>query len=156
MKKLEIFLIIGAAIGLLLALFDTPLDSLIVSVFFITLSFLYFCLGFALFNNIPLRKIFIPDSYKGLGIWRILIAIGTGLAFSVLMIGIMCSILNYPMAKTFLAIGIVLAMINIILAVIKNVQGKDHFYKNIILRSFVFLFIAAICLLLPGYIFNAS
>ena len=148
-------LIIGATIGLLMALFNTPFDSLIVSVCFITLSCLYFCFGFALFNNIPFRKIFVPDSYKGLDFWRILIAIGTGLAFSVLTIGIMCSVLSYPMAKTFLAVGIVLAVIIIILALIKNAQRKDNFYRNVILRSFVFMIIAIIFLLLPGHIINA-
>ena len=104
MKKFEMILIIGAIIGLLLALFNTPLDSLIVSVFLITLSCLYFTLGFALFNNIPLRKIFNADSYKGLGYWQILIAIGTGIAMSILTIGFMFSILSYPMAKTLLTV----------------------------------------------------
>ncbi len=80
MKKFEILLIAGAIIGLLLVLFNTPLDSLIVSVFFITLSCLYYILGFALFNNIPLRRIFDADSYKGVGTWKILIAIGTGIS----------------------------------------------------------------------------
>jgi putative Mn2+ efflux pump MntP len=155
MKKIEFILIIGAIVGLLLALFNIPLDSLIVSVFFITLGCLYFYLGFALLNNIPLRKIFKADSYKGLGIWRILIAIGTGLALSMLTIGFMCSILSYPMAKTFLAVGIVLTAIIIILAMIKNAKGKDQFYRNIILRSFVFLIIAVIFLLLHGHITSA-
>jgi hypothetical protein len=149
MKKLEIILITGAIIGLLLMLFNTPLDSLIASVFFITLSCLYYFLGFALFNNIPARKIFKADSYKGIGTWRILIAIGTGIALSILTIGIMCSALNYPMAGTFLVVGIVLV------ALIKNGQEKDQFYRNIILRSFVFLIISVIFLLLPGNIFNA-
>ena len=155
MKKLEMILITGAIISLLMALFNTPLDSLVGSVFFITLSCLYFCLGFALFNNIPFRKIFIPDSYKGLGSWKILIAIGTGLVLSVLTIGIMCSVLSYPMAKTFLAVGIAFVVIIIILALIKNAQDKDNFYRNVILRGFVFLIISVIFLVLPGHIFNA-
>ena len=155
MKKLEIILIIGAIIGLLLALFNTPLDSLIVSVFFITLSCLYFCLGFALFNNIALRKIFEADSYKGIGTWRILIAIGAGLALSILTIGFMFAILSYPLAKTLLVVGIVLAAIIITLALVKNAQEKNQFYRNIILRSFVFAIIAVIFLLLPGHLFNA-
>ena len=155
MKRLELILLTGTILSLILAFLNTPLDSLIGSVFFITLSCLYFCLGFALFNNIPFRKIFIPDSYKGIGSSRILIAIGTGLAFSVLTIGIMCSVLSYPMAKTFLAVGIALAVIIIILALIKNAQEKDNFYRNIILRSFIFIIIAIIFLLLPGHVFNA-
>jgi uncharacterized membrane protein len=154
MKKLEIILNTGAIIGLLLVLFNTPLDSLIASVFFITLSCLYYILGFALFNNIPLRKIFKADSYKGIGTWRILIAIGTGIALSILTIGIMCSALNYPMAVTFLVVGIVLTAIIITLALIRNAQEKNQFYRNITLRSFVFVIIAVIFLLLPGHLFR--
>ena len=155
MKKFEIILLIGAIIGFLLVLFKIPLDSLIVSVFFITLSCLYFCLGFALLNNIPLRKIFEADSYKGIGTWRILIAIGTGIVLSILTIGFMFTILSYPVAKTLLVVGIVLAAIIVILALIKNAQDKNQFYRNIILRSFVFMIIAVIFLLLQGHLFKA-
>ena len=149
-------LIIGAIIGLLLALFNIPLDSVIVSVFFMTLGCLYFYLGFALFNGIRLRDIFKADSYKGIGTWKILTAIGTGITLSILTIGFMFFILNYPMAETFLVVGISLAAIIIILALIKNAKEKDQFYRNIILRCFVFLIIAVVFLLLPGHIFNAS
>jgi uncharacterized membrane protein len=121
-----------------------------------TLGCLYFYFGFALFNSIRLRNIFKADSYKGIGTWKILTAIGTGITLSILTIGIMFFILNYPMAQTFLVVGIVLAAIIIILALIKNAMGKDQFYRNIILRSFVFLIIAVVFLLLPGHIFNAS
>jgi len=154
MKKLEMILIIGAIIGLLLVVLEIPLDSLIVSVFFITLSCLYFCLGFALFNNIALRKIFEADSYKGIGTWRILIAIGAGLALSILTIGFMFAILSYPLAKTLLVVGIVLAAIIITLALIINAQEKNQFYSNIILRSSAFVIIAVIFLLLPGHLFE--
>jgi len=148
-------LISGAILGILMALLNIPLDSLIVSVFFITLGCLYFYLGFALLNNIPLRKIFKADSYKSIGPWKILIAIGTGLTLSILTIGFMFSVLNYPMAKTFLVVGIVLVAIIIILAMIKNSQEKDQFYRNIILRSIIFLIVAVLFLLLPGNIFIA-
>jgi putative Mn2+ efflux pump MntP len=154
MKKFEIILIIGAIISLLLALFNIPFDSLIVSVFFITLGCLYFYLGFALFNGIRLRNIFKADSYKGLGTWRILTAIGTGIALSILTIGFMFFILSYPMAETFLIVGTVLAVIMIIMAMIKNALGKNLFYRNIILRCLIFLIIAVVFLLLPGHLFE--
>jgi 4-hydroxybenzoate polyprenyltransferase len=154
MKKFEMILIIGAIIVLLLVVLEIPLDSLIVSVFFITLSCLYFCLGFALFNDIRLRDIFNADSYKGIGTLRILIAIGTGIALSILTIGFMFSILSYPMAKTLLVVGIVLMAIIITLALIRNAQEKNQFYRNITLRCLVFLIIAVILLLLPGHLFE--
>jgi hypothetical protein len=155
MRKMEFFLIIGAIIGLLMALFNIPLDSLIVSVFFVTLGCFYFYFGFALFNGIRFRNIFKADSYNGIGAWRILTAIGTGLALSVLVIGFMFSVLSYPMAETLLVVGIVLIAIMVILALIKNAQEKDKFYRTIIFRNLVFLIIAVVFLLLPPHIFSA-
>ncbi len=64
----------------------------------------------------------------------------------------MFSILSYPMAKTLLVVGIVLAAIIITLALIKNAQEKNQFYRNIILRSFLFVIIAVIFLLLQGHL----
>jgi hypothetical protein len=48
MKKLELILIAGAVTGLLLALFNVPNYTIILSVFFLVLSLLYFYLGFAI------------------------------------------------------------------------------------------------------------
>ncbi len=154
MKKLEMILIAGAVVGLLMSLFDLSLTSLVVSLFFVSLGLLYFYLGFALFNLIGFRNIFKADSYKGLGPWRIAIAIGTGIALSNLTIGFMYSILIFPMAETLLTFGIVLAGIMIILALIKNARDKSPFYRNIILRCLVFLIIAVIFFLIPGHIFE--
>jgi len=154
MKKIEMILIFGAIIGLLLALFGVPLNSLIVSVFFVALGLLYFYLGFALFNDIQLRRIFNAESYKGLGTWRILIAVGTGLALSMLTIGFMFTILSYPMANTFLISGIILTTIMIFLTAFKNSQEKNQFYKNIIFRCVAFIVIAVIFLLMPEQIFE--
>lgn len=153
MKKLELILIIGAIIGLLLALLDVPYSSVIVSIFYLALGLLYFYLGFAMFNDIPLRKIFEAESYRGLGTWRILIAAATGFTLSIFTIGFMFTILNYPMAHTFLTFGIVLGVIITILSVVKNAQEKSQFYRNIIIRCIVFIVIAVVFLLLPEDIF---
>lgn len=147
-------LILGAIIGLLMVFFNIPLGSLIAAVFFITLGCLYFYLGFALLNNIPFGYVFKADSYKGLGPERIIIAIGTGIAISILTIGIMFFLLNYPMARTMLDVGIVFVIIIIISVIIKNAQRKNLFYRNIILRCMIFLTIAVIFLLLPGHLFE--
>ncbi len=154
MKKLEILLIIGAVIGLIMALLNVPLHSLILSVFFIGLSFLYFYLGFALFNGIRARDIFKAGSYEGLGPWRIATAIGTGIALSILTIGFMFAILSYHMATTMLIVGTVATAIVIILALVRNAIDKNQFYRNIILRCLVFLIITIILLLIPGHISN--
>jgi len=154
MKKLEFILIAGAVVGLLMSLFDVPLNSLIVSLSFMTLALIYFYLGFALFNNVRLRDIFKAESFKGLGPWRIAIAIGTGVALSTLTVAFMFSILGYPMAETILIYGIVLAILMIILALIKNAREKNPFYRNIIVRCLIFLIIAVVFLLLPADLFG--
>jgi putative Mn2+ efflux pump MntP len=133
-----------------MSLFDVPQNSLIVALFFLPLSLLYFYLGFALFNGIRLRDIFKADFYKDIGVWRIAIAIGTGIALSNLTIGFMFSILSYPLAETMLIFGIALAVIMIILALIKNAREKHQFYKNIAVRCAIFIIIGVIFLLVHG------
>jgi putative Mn2+ efflux pump MntP len=154
MIKLETILIIGAVVGLLMSLFDVPLNSLIVSMFFIALGLLYFYLGFALFNDIRFRNILKAESYKGVGPWRIAIAIGTGIALSDLTVGFMLTLNKYPMAKSFLSMGLVLTVIMIILSLIKNTRDKNPFYRNIIIRCIVFVVIAVAFLLIPGNLFE--
>lgn len=147
-------LIAGAVVGLLMTLFDIPLNTLIVSLFFLVLALLYIYLGFALFNNVGFRNIFKAESFKGLGPWRIALAIGTGVALSTLTVGFMFSILGYPMADTILIYGIVLAVIMIILALIIYGRDNNTFYRNIILRCVIFLIIAVVFLLLPADLFG--
>ncbi len=76
------------------------------------------------------------------------------MALSELTIGFMFTILNYPMAKSLIVFGIVLAVIVIILALIRNTKENNQFYRNIILRCLVFLIIAVVFLLIPGQIFE--
>lgn len=156
MKKLELILIAGAGLGLLMALFNVPTYTIVISVFFLVLSLLYFYLGFALFNGIHLRKIFTADSYMGLGSWRIGVAIGTGIAISQITIGIMSTVLDYPMAKTLIQVGLVFTAVMLLVASMRSAKEKHQFYRNIILRCAVFIIIAIIFLLLPGHMFQAS
>jgi len=156
MKKLELIIIVGAAVGLLLALLNVPYHSVIVTFLFMALSFLYFYLGFALFNGIHLRKIFKAESYKGIGPWRIAIAIGTGIALSDLTVGFMLAINDYPMASSFLTFGLVFTSVMLLLTAVRNTKEKNQFYRSIILRCAVFIIIAIIFLLLSGHLFPST
>lgn len=156
MKKIEQIFIAGSVVGLLMSLFDIPLYSLIVSLSFMTLALIYFYLGFALFNNIRFRNILKAESYKGLGPWRISVAIGTGIALSDLTVGFMFTILDYPMARSLLTFGLVLTAIMLLLASVRNAKEKDRFYRNIILRCAVFIVIGSVFMLLPENLFLRS
>ena len=156
MKKLELILIAGAVTGLLLALLNVPTYTIIVSVFFLVLSLLYFYLGFALFNGIHIRKIFTAESYTGLGPWRIGVAIGTGIAISQITIGIMSTVLDYPMAKTLIQVGLVFTSVMLFVASIRSAREKHRLYRNIIPRCAVFIIIAILFLLLPEKLFQTA
>lgn len=148
MKKLEIFLITGAIIGLLLALFKVPYHPVIVSVFMLPLGVLYLYLGFALFNDIPFNKIFKSESYQRIGKWRIALAIGAGLGLSQLTTGFMFALNDYPMTRSLLNYGLVLTALILLLALIRNIKEKHKFYANIALRCAVFIIIGTIFLLI--------
>lgn len=147
MKKLEVILIAGAIVGLLLALLNVPYHSVAVSLFLVALGTLYLYLGFALFNDIPFSKIFKSESYRGIGPWRIAIAIGTGLGLSQLTVGFMLAVGNYPMTRSFLSFGLVLTALMLLLALIRNRKEKHQFYRNIALRCAIFIIIGTVFLL---------
>lgn len=148
MKKLEFILIAGALIGLLLSLIKVPYHSVFVSVFLLTLGTLYLYLGFALFNDIPMSKIFNSESYKGLGKWRLGIAIGTGIGLSQITIGFLFAINKYPMTRSFLSFGLIITALMLLLALIRNRCEKHSFYMIISLRCAVFIIMGAIVMLL--------
>lgn len=148
MKKLELILIAGALVGLLMAIFSIPLHSVFTSVFLLTLSTIYLYLGFALFNVIPLSKIFKTESYKGLGKWWLGIALGTGIGLSQLTIGFLFAVNNYPMTRSFLSFGLVITALMLLLALIRNRSEKQRFYRIIALRCAAFIIMGAIVLLL--------
>lgn len=117
---------------------------------FLVLGLLYFYLGFALFNDIPFRKILVAESYKGIGVWRLATAIGAGFALSTLSVGFMFTILSYPMARTLLTYGSGLVVIILILALVMNIRKKNNFYRSILLRCLAGGILALALLLSPG------
>lgn len=148
MKKLELILIAGALIGLVLGLLNVPYHSVITSLFLLALSTIYLYLGFALFNEIPFGKIFKPESYNGLGKWRLGIAVGTGIGLSQITIGFLFAVNKYPMTRAFLSFGLVITALMLLLALIRNRSEKHRFYMIISLRCAAFIIMGAIVLLL--------
>jgi hypothetical protein len=148
MRKLELILITGALIGLLMAILNVPFHSVIASVFLLALGTIYLYLGFALFNEIQLGKIFKSESYIGLGKWRLGIAIGTGIGLSQLTIGFLFAVNKYPMTGSFLSFGLVITASMLLLTLIRNRMEKQRFYMIISLRCAAFIIVGAIVLLL--------
>jgi hypothetical protein len=145
MKKTELVLIGIAILALIMKMFHLPASGILTVLSLSSLSVIYMYLGFALFNNIRFRKIFKKETYKEISTKRIIGGIGTGLALSVSLIGILFKFQSWPGASANLIMGIVTLSIVAIISLIKMKKSEDDYYSNILKRIAIF---GAICIFL--------
>ena len=134
MKKTELFLASLALIALVLKLAHLPGSNFILVISLSCLAMLYFYLGFALFNQIPFRKIVKKESYQGVGTWRIIGAIGAGIAFSQTLVGILFKLLHWQGALLLLQVGLISIALLAIIGFIRYAKSKAAFYSNLFTR----------------------
>ncbi len=149
MKKGEIILATISIISLGLNLLLIPGGGFLTVLTLSTLSMVYFYFGFALFNDIRLRKIFKKDSYKDISSLRILGAVGAGLALSMTTIGLMFKFQSWPGADLNLIAGLVGLVIVTIIGVIKYSKSKSDYYTRILKRVAIFGGLGLITFLTP-------
>ena len=84
--------------------------------------------------------------------WLIACAVFFGLSFSVLPIGVLFSIMNWPFGREMASIGAISALINPFFIIIPVVcffvfkyEGNEHYFKTIGLRILFALGLAATC-----------
>jgi hypothetical protein len=105
MKKTEIILIPICLLLLVLALLDVPGMGPLMALFYPILSILYFWFGFALFNSIPVKRIFKRKSYTDIPSRNIVIATLMGMFISFIPIGILFKLQFWPGTSLFLKVG---------------------------------------------------
>lgn len=134
MKKLEKIFGILFVVGVLMKLFLFPGAELILIMSLLLLSLLYYPLGFLFFNEIPLKKVFKKEAYRGLNAWRIIGSIGVGIGLSTIIIGILFKLQYWPNADDNLQTGLIFIGVIIMIAVIRFIKNRDVFYKRIFFR----------------------
>ena len=120
MKRFEKILILIATIGLIFRLLNVPLSGLLLFISMLLISSLYFYLGFAFFNNIPLRNAFKSEYYKEIKSIQVVLSVGFGWGLSTLTIGILFSLQNYPMQGLFINVGVFITALLLLLNLIVN------------------------------------
>ena len=90
--------------------------------------------GFALFNSIPLKKIFRKESYQSLSPAKIIGTVVLGLSLSEIVIGILFKVQDYEGSAIQLISGLFFLTIILIISVIRYRKNKSGFYKNIFKR----------------------
>ena len=125
MKKAESIFSVFILLGIILKLFDVPGNSIILILSFSSLAVIYFNFGFLFFNDIRLRDIFKRESYKKVTAKRTVGAIATGIALSLILIGILFKTL------------------------VLRKDRKSRFYKKIYTRTLIIGLFGIIAYLIP-------
>ncbi len=150
MKKAELISGAVALIAIVLNSLLIPLSDVLLVLSFTLLAVIYGYLSFALFNNIPLRRIFKKSSYKGISTMRIVGAILTGLALSSTLVGILFTLMSFPGAFPNLILGTVGLTVALIIGLVKYSKSKSAYYTNIFKRIAVCGGVAVLLLVLPS------
>ncbi len=149
MKKTEIILLLLFLIALILESFHVQGSNILLFVSLLLISFLYFYLGFALFNNIRFKNIFKKKSYKNISSKRIIGATGTGFNLSIATIGILFKFLLWPGGNLLLMIATFGLSIITLISIIKIPKTKDKYYSKILKRVVIFGTLSLFLFLLP-------
>jgi hypothetical protein len=142
MKKTELVSIAIVIISLVVKFTILPNSWILFILSFLLIPVIYMHFGFALFNNLRFRDIFIAENFKGISRKRIIGAVGAGLALSISIMGIMEKVLSWQGASVFLVIGLLVVTV---ISLIKIENSADKYYYNILKRVGIY---GAICLFL--------
>ena len=150
MKKFEIIIAVVSVIALVLSFLLVPHAGSAETSTLLIYSMFYWIFSFALLNNVPFRDIFKKKAYKGIGWKRIVGAICTGYALSVIITGIFLKFLFLPGALITLLWGIICFLVIAIISVIKYEKNHSPFYAGILKRIAIIGGLGIISLLLSS------
>ena len=153
MKILERGSILLAVIGLMMKIWRLNGGNELLMIGLTLLAMIYFYLGFALLNNVPLKAIFKKSSYSDTGSLRITGAIGVGILLSIIAIGLLFKLMILTGAIEMLTIGVVGLAVTLfaawIIFIIKKKQ-LDAFYIGTFVRGGIAVILGIILYLTPA------
>lgn len=142
MRIAEKILLIALITGIILRFSLILIGEEITIISLLTLSGIYFALGFLLFNQIKLRDVTKKGTFEKLTTTSIVIAVLAGIALSIVCVGALFRFMSLPGSGQMLMIGSVsLIIVSILAAVLKSV-----FLKSILTRTIPVLIIGIVLL----------
>jgi hypothetical protein len=150
MRNIEKILGLAFLAGLIMKFTFIPGAGMVITISILLIETIYYFLGFALFNEIPLRAIFKKDSYKGKSSRRIIGAIGAGIGISMICNGILFKLQDWPFALSSLGWGLVLTSIILVIAIVKFFKARSNYYILIFKRIAVIGIIGLILYFTPA------
>lgn len=133
-----------------LNLFLIPGSSMLLALSSMLLSCLYFCASIPLFNKVPLKAVFIKQSYSEINGVEILLAFLGGYISSVVLVGILFKFLYLPGATIMLTVSVIPVCIIAIISLIRFFTTKKRNYLGIFVRTCVVGAIGLTLMILPS------
>ncbi len=150
MKFFEKLLGVLSMVFMILSLaFLMPYASFIITIFMLSLSLLYFFLGFALLNNIRFRHIFKKGSFKNISTLRLSGTTFTGVILSMTIIYILFKFQRWPYGNQGLYMSLIFLLIILLTCIIKQFASSNKFYSLFLMRLTIIGFSGLFFLLIP-------
>jgi hypothetical protein len=135
MKFAEKVLVIAVVAGLILKFSLIRGGSEFLMVSLLTLSGIYFALGFLLFNQIRLRDLTKKGTFENLTVTSIVVSVMTGIALSIICVGALFKLLGLPGSDEMLMFG---AGSAIVISIIAIVMKRKLATTPILIRTVIF------------------
>lgn len=135
MKFAEKVLVIAVLAGLILKFSLIRGGSEFLMVSMLTLSGIYFALGFLLFNQIRLRDLTKKGTFENLTVTSIVVSVMTGIALSIICVGALFKLLGLPGSDEMLMFG---AGSAIVISIIAIVMKRKLATTPILIRTVIF------------------
>ena len=134
MYKLEKTVLIIAFISFILKLLKIPFGGMIFGFSMVILVIMYLLFGFALFNKIGFRQIFVKKSYNELSVLRIVGSISAGIVLALICLGIQFKLLFLPGSQILLTTILIPTIVILVISTIKYIKSRADYFKQIIFR----------------------
>lgn len=146
MKLAEKILAIAVLAGLLLMFSIVRGGAELFMISLLSLSGIYFAFGFILFNQIRLRDLPKKETFKDLTTIKIVFGAISGIALSIVCVGIVFKLLSLPGSNEMLLIGTVVC---ILISIATLVLRKKLSAATILTRTVVFGVVGIVLLSIP-------
>ncbi len=140
MKITEIILSILFAFGLFLRFIQLPGSSALIVMSLTIISYYYYIFGFAIFNDIKIKNIFLKKSYNNKSPLKIIFSVFLGMSVALITNGVLFELQNWKINTNLTLMGIISALI--VLALYYFILKKEiNNWKTVYLRSIIIIFL---------------
>lgn len=129
--------------------FNFPGSAMLLLLSLLGLSGMFFYFSFALFFDIPFKKITHKDSYAGINFNNLLLVILTGFLFSLSLIGVLFKIFEWPGYENLLLIGAIGLLLSLSFSLLFIKKPRPSSVERLIKVNYVILIATVIMNLVP-------